>query len=76
MFSKKSVDYFTNMDIACIFDWDGTVVNSGRTHEFTWRELARRHGLELFPNFFEKTFAVCIFCQLEVVGTFIRSQCQ
>lgn len=56
MFSKKSVDYFTNMDIACIFDWDGTVVDSGRTHEFTWRELARRHGLELFPNFFEKTF--------------------
>ncbi len=56
MLLEKSVDYFTNMDIACIFDWDGTVVDSGRTHEFTWRELARRHGLALFPNFFEKTF--------------------
>ncbi|MBO5255527.1 MAG: HAD family phosphatase [Opitutales bacterium] len=46
------------MKIGCIFDWDGTVVDSGRTHEFTWIELAKAHNFELIPNFFEITFGV------------------
>ena len=46
------------MKIACIFDWDGTIVDSGRTHEHTWIELAKSHNLKLIPNFFEITFGV------------------
>ncbi len=46
------------MKIGCIFDWDGTVVDSGRTHEYTWIELAKAHNLKLIPNFFEITFGV------------------
>ncbi len=46
------------MKIGCIFDWDGTVVDSGRTHEHTWIELAKAHNFELIPNFFEITFGV------------------
>ncbi len=42
--------------IACLFDWDGTIVDSGRTHEFTWIELARSRNLKLIDNFFEITF--------------------
>lgn len=38
--------------------------------------FVRSPVLRLFQYFFEQPFAVCIFCQLEVVGTFIRSQCQ
>ena len=41
---------------ACLFDWDGTVVDSGRTHEFTWIELARSRNLKLIDHFFEITF--------------------
>ena len=46
------------MKIACIFDWDGTIVDSGRTHEHTWIELAKSHNLKFIPNFFEITFGV------------------
>ncbi len=44
------------MNFSCIFDWDGTVVDSGRTHERTWIELAKRHNLPLIDNFFSITF--------------------
>ncbi len=42
--------------IGCIFDWDGTIVDSGRTHEYTWIELASSRNLPLIDNFFEITF--------------------
>lgn len=42
--------------IGCIFDWDGTVVDSGRTHEFTWVELAKSRNLKLIDDFFDITF--------------------
>ena len=43
-------------NLGCIFDWDGTIVDSGRTHEKTWIRLAEAHGLELIPDFFSITF--------------------
>ncbi len=42
--------------IGCIFDWDGTVVDSGRTHEYTWIELAKSRKLSLKDDFFNETF--------------------
>ena len=42
--------------IACLFDWDGTVVDSGHTHEQTWIMLAASRGLPLIDNFFSETF--------------------
>lgn len=44
------------MKIACIFDWDGTVVDSGHTHEATWIALASSRNLPLIDDFFSITF--------------------
>lgn len=44
------------MKIACIFDWDGTIVDSGHTHEATWIALASSRNLPLIDDFFSITF--------------------
>lgn len=39
-----------------LFDWDGTVVDSGDAHEKSWMQLAREENLYLTKEMFRKSF--------------------
>jgi beta-phosphoglucomutase len=39
-----------------LFDWDGTVVDSGAAHEESWMQLAREENLYLTKEMFRKSF--------------------
>ena len=39
-----------------LFDWDGTVVDSGSAHEESWMRLAREEHLYLTPEMFRRSF--------------------
>ena len=41
-----------------IFDMDGVLVDSGPAHSESWRELARRHGVEMSQRAFAETFGM------------------
>ncbi len=44
------------MPIGVIFDMDGVLVDSGPPHHESWRILARKHGIEVSAERFNKTF--------------------
>ena len=41
-----------------IFDMDGVLVDSGPAHCESWRELARRHSIEMSAQAFAETFGM------------------
>lgn len=44
------------MFLGALFDWDGTVVDSGMAHEESWMQLAREENLYLTIEMFRKSF--------------------
>jgi len=48
----------SNCDKGVIFDMDGVLVDSGWAHRQAWFDLAEAEGLEMFDEFFCKTFGM------------------
>ena len=41
-----------------IFDWDGVIIDSGKLHEQSWKELAQELGTTLAPDSFIRGFGM------------------